>query len=163
MITRISVLVGAAMIASLLCAPSASHAEVDPEDFERRTFTDLVGNTLPYRLYVPPAYDPALSWPIVVFLHGGGARGTDNEQQLGLIGATIWAEPEHQARNPTFILAPQSPVGWVGYDLEVPTGSMLTVLEILDALEREFNIDTGREYMTTPSSGSSTSTPAAST
>jgi predicted esterase len=153
MTTRIRMLVGTQLIALLLSGAPASHAEVDPEEFERRAFTDSVGNTLPYRLYVPPAYDPARSWPIVVFLHGGGARGSDNEQQLGLIGATIWAEPEHQARNPCFILAPQSPVGWVGFDLELPTGSMLTVLEILDALEQEFNIDTSREYITGYSMG----------
>jgi len=151
--TRIWILVVTALVALGLCGVPALYAEVDPEEFERRTFTDSVGNTLPYRLFVPSTYDSALSWPIVVFLHGGGSRGTDNEQQLELIGATIWAEPENQDRNPTFVLAPQSPTGWVGYDLEIPTGSMLTVLEILDALEQEFNIDRNREYLTGYSMG----------
>ncbi len=42
-------------------------------------FDDGAGNTLPYRLFLPPGHDqPGASHPLVLFLHGAGERGTDN-------------------------------------------------------------------------------------
>src|SRR5690606_10849573 len=64
---------------------------------------------MPYRLFVPKDYDPSKSYPLVLFLHGGGERGTDNEKQLlANDGAIIWAAPENQAKHPSFVLAPQA-------------------------------------------------------
>ena len=36
---------------------------------------------LPYYLYLPRGFDPegATTWPLVIFLHGAGERGTDLE------------------------------------------------------------------------------------
>jgi predicted peptidase len=48
----------------------------------------------------------------VVFLHGAGERGSDNTVDLITSqGATAWAEPDIQAENPSFVLAPQAPEG----------------------------------------------------
>lgn len=41
-------------------------------------FLSFTYETMPYRLYVPENYDPVKSYPLVLFLHGGGERGTDN-------------------------------------------------------------------------------------
>ena len=35
------------------------------------------GTRYPYQLYVPSNYDASRSWPVVLFLHGAGERGTD--------------------------------------------------------------------------------------
>ena len=40
------------------------------------------GVTLPYRLIVPEVYDEKYVFPLVVFFHGAGERGYDNERQL---------------------------------------------------------------------------------
>lgn len=40
------------------------------------------GNTLPYRIMYPDNYDREETYPLLVFLHGSGERGCDNEKQL---------------------------------------------------------------------------------
>ena len=51
-------------------------------------------------------------FPLVVFLHGGGERGANNITQITANqGAVAFAKPERQARNPSYVLAPQVPVG----------------------------------------------------
>jgi len=40
-------------------------------------------DTLRYRILYPENYEPKKSYPLIVYLHGAGFRGNDNEQQLG--------------------------------------------------------------------------------
>lgn len=64
---------------------------------------------MPYRLYIPKNLKPGKSYPLVLFLHGGGERGTDNEKQLlANDGAVLWASPEVQKKHPSYVLAPQA-------------------------------------------------------
>jgi glyoxylase-like metal-dependent hydrolase (beta-lactamase superfamily II)/predicted esterase len=71
------------------------------------------GTTLPYRYFAPaPAKAGAAKRPLVLFLHGEEAAGADNLAQLtSSEGATIWVEPDHLAKNPTYVLAPQARSG----------------------------------------------------
>ncbi len=49
------------------------------------------------------------AYPLVLFLHGGGERGTDNQKQLlANDGAVLWASPEVQKKHPAYVLAPQA-------------------------------------------------------
>ncbi|UGB32896.1 MULTISPECIES: chitobiase/beta-hexosaminidase C-terminal domain-containing protein [Bacillaceae] len=81
---------------------------VNREDIANK-FLEFEYNNMPYRFYIPENYDPSVSYPLVLFLHGGGERGSDNQKQLlANDGAIIWAAPENQSKNPAFVLAPQA-------------------------------------------------------
>ena len=84
--------------------------------FLKLEFTDPVTQArMPYRLYVPRNMVPGSQYPLVVFLHGGGERGDDNEKTLTANqGATVWATPEAQAQHPAFVLVPQARAVWNG-------------------------------------------------
>ena len=72
--------------------------------------------TMPYRLFRPEAPGKL---PLVLYLHGSGGAGDDNEKQLGLgniFGTRVWLLPENQNRFPCYVVAPQSATGWVRYD-----------------------------------------------
>lgn len=49
--------------------------------FKKREIT-RDGYKLKYRLYIPTNYDCGEKYPLMVFLHGAGERGDDNEAQL---------------------------------------------------------------------------------
>src|SRR5262245_17513161 len=131
--------------------------------FEARTHkSDWV---MPYRLFRP---DAGGKLPLVVYLHGSGGLGDDNEKQMGLgniFGTRVWVLPENQKSFPCFVLVPQTDRGWAKYDLsqqgEGPAkvlpglgdGSRLA-LEVVDVLRREFtSIDERRIYVTGQSMG----------
>ncbi|MXI40247.1 peptidase, partial [Escherichia coli] len=64
---------------------------------------------MPYRLYIPKNRKRGKAYPLVLFLHGGGERGTDNQKQLlANVGAALWASPEVQKKHPSYVLAPQA-------------------------------------------------------
>jgi len=130
--------------------------------YEARTYkSDWV---MPYRLFRPEAKGKL---PLVVYLHGSGGQGDDNERQLGLgnvFGTRVWLLPENQKAHPCYVLVPQSNRGWVRYDLakvekgtyEMIPGPGLGVslaLEVVDALRHEFPIDDRRTYVTGQSMG----------
>ena len=53
---------------------------------KKETFYDSKnGNTLPYRLFMPKNYDSAKKYPVILFLHGAGEIGTDNEKHIAYI------------------------------------------------------------------------------
>jgi predicted esterase len=136
------------------------------DKFRKLSYTDpATGETMGYRLFVPDNYDATRSYPLVLFLHGAGERGTDNEAQLTANqGATIWATPEEQAKHPAFVLAPQSggspkTQGWTSLsthgqpDPFRPQKELVTAYDILEKVKGEFNIDRSRIYVTGVSMG----------
>ena len=134
------------------------------DKFLKLSYTDPVtGKIMPYRLFVPDQYDPKKSYPLVLFLHGSGERGNDNEAQLlANQGATIWAKPEEQSKHPAFVLAPQAPKdgGWIhidssSYDPAVRfakhaefTNELQMVVNIIQELQGKYNLDNKRLYST---------------
>ncbi|RJK93709.1 alpha/beta hydrolase-fold protein [Vallicoccus soli] len=126
------------------------------EDFTALTYTDSAGTTLPFRLYQPEAYredpDADREYPLVVFLHGGGERGTNNITQITANrGAVTFTEPERQAEDPAFVLAPQVPPGrensWVSPPVQA------AMLELVQRIARTRPVDRDRLYLTGLSMG----------
>jgi len=143
-----------AFAAFVLAVPSRAQAQ-SVDDFEDRSYSDGT-YTLPYRLFVPTDYDPSQSYPIVLFLHGSGERGTDNRLQLtGQTAPLVFVRPENQAQWPSFMIAPQCPPGggWDHFGSEEPSTWMRLTLEVLDGLQQEFSIDPSRLYITGLSMG----------
>ena len=77
--------------------------------FEARTHKSDWG--MPYRLFLTQAVGKL---PLVVYLHGSGGLGDDNEKQLGLgniFGTRVWLLPENQKDFPCYVLASQTDPG----------------------------------------------------
>ncbi len=85
-------------------------------DFEQLTYITEAG-TLPYRLLKPKDYNPKQAYPLVVFFHGAGERGTDNEITLTHI-AKLFTDEHNRKDFPCFVLVPQCPkeARWVEVD-----------------------------------------------
>lgn len=134
----------------------------------KQVYTGANGETLPYRLFVPANYDPQKKYPLIVFLHGAGERGSDNEAQLVHAQVLRFVRDDVQAKHPCFLVAPQCPAPkkgqqsrWVEVDWGLKTphetpaiskGMQLTV-ELLDALTKQYSIDPDRRYVTGLSMG----------
>jgi predicted peptidase len=118
--------------------------------------------TMPYRLFRARATGKL---PLVVYLHGSGGSGDDNEKQLALgniFGTRVWLLPENQRRFPCHVVVPQSDRGWIRYEAAenrvakpVPGlgDGVRLALEIVDALRRELAIDDRRIYVAGQSMG----------
>jgi predicted peptidase len=141
-------------LAVLIRVPPSLAQSVD--DFEARSYTNG-SHTLPYRLFVPREYDPAQAYPLVLFLHGAGERGTDNWLQLtGQTAPLVFVQPDNQTVWPCFMMAPQCPSNdfWsADWSSDEPSTSLRLTIEVVDALQQEFSIDPGRLYVTGLSMG----------
>lgn len=67
----------------------------------------IKGNTLPYQVLYPENYDSTQKFPLLVFLHGAGERGNDNEKQL-THGRDFLINNFH-AKFPAIVIVPQCP------------------------------------------------------
>lgn len=133
-----------------------------PAGFEARSHK--ADWSMPYRLFRPSASGPL---PLVVFLHGSGGQGTDNQRSMGLgniFGTRVWAMPENQKQFPCYVLVPQTDRGWVRYGPPAPGDSIARVVpglgdgaklafEVIDAVMKEFPIDRRRVYLSGQSMG----------
>lgn len=75
-------------------------------DYSYHTFTDADDASMPYRMLAPANVDEGVRYPLVVFLHGAGERGDDNEKQL-THGASVFSNPANADRYPAFVIFPQ--------------------------------------------------------
>jgi predicted peptidase len=130
--------------------------------FEAHTFTGGDGHVMPYRLFRLRTIAER-TYPLVVFLHGSGGIGTDNNRQFtggNLIGSRVWALDANQERQPVFVIAPQSDEGWVevinaetkAQPAEGTHGADL-LFELLDSVLPTLPVDRGRIYLTGQSLG----------
>ncbi len=85
--------------------------------FESREFVGEDGQQLKYRLLKPANFDANKKYPLVIFLHGAGERGTDNAAQLKHCMAQF-CTPEHRQKYACYVLAPQCPEGQKWADID---------------------------------------------
>ncbi|MBE6885913.1 MAG: hypothetical protein E7486_03100 [Ruminococcaceae bacterium] len=77
--------------------------------FSPRLFTSSEGLTLPYRIYLPANYSPDQKLPLVLWLHGGGLRGSDNTTQVTGDENQKRALLNYQKEEPFILIVPQCP------------------------------------------------------
>jgi predicted peptidase len=91
---------------------------------------------MPYRLMKPIGFDAGKSYPLIVSLHGGGGKGTDNRKQLKDWNRLL-AEEERRTDYPCYVLAPQTNRLWDGKHLK----------NIKDIIKDVPNVDNRRIYI----------------
>ena len=104
------------------------------------------GQTYAYQVYVPRDYDPGRKWPVILFLHGSGERGSNGtaQTQEGL-GTALRLWPE---RWPAICVFPQAPEETVWHGRQ----GRLAMATLAEA-EAEFSTDPDRVYLTGISMG----------
>jgi predicted peptidase len=132
--------------AALALAPlSTARAQSGPTGFLNKTVT-VEGTSYPYVVYVPKDYSAGTKWPVVLFLHGAGERGSDGLKQSDVgIGRALRFYSE---RYPAVVVMPQcaTGVGWSGKMAD-------QALKGLDQTMAEYSIDPDRQYLTGLSMG----------
>lgn len=112
-----------------------------PQTFQREVKVQVSGQ---YLVYLPEGYDPKSrqKWPLIMFLHGAGERGSD----LNMVKVHgIPKEIERGRKVPAVVIAPQCPAdSW--WDVNMLVG-------LLDEAERRYKIDRDREIVTGLSMG----------
>jgi len=134
-----------------------------PSRFSREKYVGEKGDTLYYRMLYPDA-NPLRKYPLVIFLHGSGERGSDNDAQLKW-GVMNFATDQNMAAHPALVVAPQCPekLTWSNVDRGQNGGSlslkaepsepMALVLGLIRQLVKTMPVDTNRIYITGLSMG----------
>lgn len=84
--------------------------------FKKKEFINENQDTLKYRILSPPNLDNSQQYPLVLFLHGAGERGSDNEKQL-THGASLFLSLREEY--PAFVIFPQCPEDKYWIDLSI--------------------------------------------
>lgn len=131
--------------------------------FGYNKFGNAKGDTLRYRLLFPDA-DTMRRYPLVIFLHGSGERGNDNEAQLKW-GVMNFATDQNMVQHPAIVIAPQCPekTSWSNFSdrrsmadmrlLPAPTPTMELLIGLIHQLEKTMPVDSNRIYITGLSMG----------
>ena len=134
----------------------------DQSLYEKKEFINNSGDTLLYRLMLPKDYDEAKQYPLLLFLHGAGERGSDNEKQL-THGADLFID--HREEFPAIVVFPQCPEDKYWIDLSIrkelrgeaepdfsqsihsPSEVLSVVNELVEKMMGEKNVDPKRVYI----------------
>jgi len=126
------------------------------------------GKVLPYRILYPENYDRTKKYPVILFLHGSGERGRDNELQL-THGAKLFINAENRKNFPAIVIIPQCPLesSWastkadrtkqpVKFEFDYaaePKWPLVAANELVKKIAKEEAVDAKRIYITGLSMG----------
>ena len=126
-------------------------------EYRKCVFTDSCGHRMAYRMLTPATVDSVSSYPLVVFLHGSGERGNDNEKQL-LHGGSIFTNPANADKYPAFVVFPQcSARSWTadtdprsfmpGSPDPEESSTEVTLISMIEDILCRFPVDRSRIYI----------------
>lgn len=150
----------------LLCfcflSPSAKGKDNVLEHYEKLEFKNPEGQVLRYRWHFPDELQPGERVPLLIFLHGAGERGDDNEKTL-VHGARDFVSGKLQSLQKCAVLIPQCPEGqqwvnvpWIDDAHTIPkeaSDALKLVKQLMDEVCESNTIDKQRIYLTGLSMG----------
>lgn len=80
------------------------------------------GDTLRYRILYPKNFDASKKYPVILFLHGRGESGNDNERQL-THGAKLFLNDDFRNKNEVITIFPQCAENSYWANVEIETVS----------------------------------------
>ncbi|MBV9987532.1 MAG: prolyl oligopeptidase family serine peptidase [Chitinophagaceae bacterium] len=148
-------------IAILLLSLTVTLATAQSSRFAPQKFISKKGDTLLYRQLSD--YNNLQKYPLVIFLHGSGERGSDNEAQLKW-GVGNFATDEWMKLHPAIVIAPQCPenMQWANISIDAnrnpillptPSKPMSALIELIEQFKTNKMVDTNRIYITGLSMG----------
>ncbi|MEC8389407.1 MAG: PHB depolymerase family esterase [Planctomycetota bacterium] len=130
--------------------------------YTKQEFKHPTGQTLHYRWYLPSDLKENETVPILLFLHGAGERGDDNQKTL-VHGAKDFLSDKLQSLQKCAVVIPQCPndqqwvnVPWTDDEHTLPaepSTALALVSHLLDELCETHPIDENRIYLTGLSMG----------
>ncbi len=133
----------------LLILIVSSNAIAQDYELYKEKFFIQNSDTLKYRIMYPKDFSEDKNYPLVLFLHGAGERGSDNTSQL-IHGSKLFANDENRETFPAIIIMPQCPQDdyWVNASVDrttmpitlkflnggEPTKAMNLVMQLLDKM-----------------------------
>lgn len=121
--------------------------------FEETTYTANDGTVIESRVYVPSNYDSSKNYPVILFLHGSGERGSNNTAQLKNAMPAMFNQNGSLYMN-AIIVAPQCPSNqrWADNDPNnkvytysiddvAQSNEITAVLEYLGEIKNTYSID----------------------
>jgi predicted peptidase len=135
------------LLIAFLFLPVTVTAQKSETGFLNRSLV-VNGSEYRYQVYVPREFTRSRTWPVILFLHGGGSYGSDGiKQTTGGLAQAIRANPE---RFPAIVVFPQAHAdNTPGWQME---GGKAALAE-LDRSIKEFKGDPSRVYLTGLSAG----------
>ena len=131
------------------------------DSFERAVYQSN-GDSLQYRIQYPLNYDETRQYPLVLFLHGAGERGSDNESQL-IHGSKVFTNTGNRNAFPAIVIFPQCPKDsyWANVDVDrstnpigitfhpekKPTPHLTMAAELVNTFIEDGKVDTSRVYI----------------
>lgn len=150
-----------ALLFILFLFPLVAFAQ-DKTLFKKEYFV-INKDTLPLRVLYPEGFNKSKNYPLLIFLHGRGESGNDNEKQL-LNGANLFLDNKNREAFPAVVVFPQCATDsyWANVKIETdekgkrhfffrkggkPTKSMSLLLKYFDSVKRGQYIDPDRIYI----------------
>lgn len=127
-------------------------------------------DTLPYRLLLPKNYEASKKYPLILFLHGAGERGNNNEAQL-THGWKLFLQDSIRNNYPAIVVFPQCSADSYWSNVEIvndtfsgsngsgnkrgfafskngtPTKSMKLLLNFVDELKENYKLNAKQLYV----------------
>ena len=120
-------------------------------------------DTMPYRILLPINYDRTQKYPLILFLHGSGERGTDNESQL-MHGSMLFLRDSIREKYPVIVVFPQcrNESYWSNVDRKIndlgktvytfqpggePTQAMVLLQQLLKSVIKKYPVNKSRIYV----------------
>lgn len=122
----------------------------------KEIFVSKNSDSLPYQLLIPYIIDTTKSYPLILWLHGKGERGIDNEKQMTLIKKWL-PDSLSKEKYQSFLLAPQCSEDrmWSNYDKlahaitfdTITPEIQISIMELIEEVKSEYKIDNNRIYI----------------